>query len=126
MLPSKFWFITDCKPGFYGGFCNISCIPGFYGKSCGGICHPICSVEECDPVYGCKLTTGKLLRPTNSGIKWYILLKMMLPYNIIFPIIPLEYKLYKFVYFPQMTVWNRMDYDINKNKYVTWELLIGL
>ena len=63
----NFLFITDCKAGFYGDLCDIPCFPGFYGRSCGGICHPICSVEECDSVYGCKLTTG------NSGIKKYML-----------------------------------------------------
>ena len=67
MFPETYWFITDCKPGFYGGLCNIPCDPGFYGVSCGGTCQPNCSVEECDSVYGCKLTTE------NSGIKKYIL-----------------------------------------------------
>ena len=62
-------FSTDCKLGFYGHACNQPCPPGFYGLFCGGACHPICYVEECDPVYGCKLTKEDIIPRTNSGMQ---------------------------------------------------------
>ncbi|XP_078325871.1 uncharacterized protein LOC111105583 [Crassostrea virginica] len=61
---------SECTQGFYGRFCNISCNPGFFGRSCAGNCTPICTLEECDPVYGCNLTTGNVIRPTSSAPRW--------------------------------------------------------
>ncbi|XP_078314580.1 uncharacterized protein LOC144619708 isoform X2 [Crassostrea virginica] len=58
----------DCKPGFYGHMCNQPCLKGFYGWFCGGACYPNCSVEECDPVYGCKLTNADIIPRTNSDL----------------------------------------------------------
>ena len=78
---------TDCSEGVYGRFCNISCEPGRFGRSCAGLCTPICSLEECDPFYGCKLTTGNLIRQTSSGFKYIFLnddtKRLYFPYDIV-------------------------------------------
>ena len=46
--------------------------PGFYGKQCAGTCHPLCSVDECDPEYGCNITITEIIQRTETGIKKYL------------------------------------------------------
>ncbi|XP_078314574.1 uncharacterized protein LOC111103532 [Crassostrea virginica] len=58
-----------CTLGYFGSLCDTPCLPGFYGRHCGGSCHPLCSVEECDPRYGCKPTTAEIIQRTNSACK---------------------------------------------------------
>ena len=59
---------TACKLGYFGSLCDTPCLPGFYGKNCAGACHPLCSTEECDPRYGCTLTTADIIPKTNSSM----------------------------------------------------------
>ena len=82
------YFTTDCSLGFYGRFCNISCAPGLFGRSCAGNCTPICSLDKCDPVYGCKSTTENLIRPTSSGIKYLLKIMIQKGYYFSYTIVP--------------------------------------
>ena len=47
--------------------CDAPCPPGAFGASCGGVCSN-CSVEDCDPVYGCMKTIESLIETTYQGI----------------------------------------------------------
>nr|XP_022292641.1 uncharacterized protein LOC111103575 [Crassostrea virginica]XP_022292642.1 uncharacterized protein LOC111103575 [Crassostrea virginica] len=58
--------ITACPLGYFGSLCDTPCLPGFYGEYCAGACHPLCSKDECDPKYGCKLTTADIIPGINS------------------------------------------------------------
>nr|XP_022292581.1 uncharacterized protein LOC111103533 [Crassostrea virginica] len=56
----------DCKLGYFGRLCDTPCLPGFYGKQCAGTCHPLCSVDECDPKYGCNITITEIIQRTET------------------------------------------------------------
>lgn len=65
-----------CDIGYYGEFCNLTCPPGLFGVGCGGECLPMCSVENCHHVHGCKVyvTTVKSTKEgkTTPNDGWYI------------------------------------------------------
>ena len=60
------YVLPACKPGFFGDLCDSPCPPGTFGKNCGGECRN-CSVEDCDPVYGCLKTIMNVIETTYQG-----------------------------------------------------------
>lgn len=62
-----FYTRTACNSGYYGPMCDSPCPTGTFGKNCGGICAPMCSDQECNPVFGCGKTTIGLDQTRRSG-----------------------------------------------------------
>ena len=47
--------------------CDSPCPSGAFGKNCGGVCWN-CSIEDCDPIYGCLKTIANKIETTYQGI----------------------------------------------------------
>lgn len=61
-------FLSECKIGFYGGYCSLPCPPGLFGVGCGGVCEPQCSAKKCHHVYGCSQLLQNTKKSVTAGI----------------------------------------------------------